>query len=69
MLKVALLQLRATPGDQDANLEEGDAGCRRAKALGADIALFPVGCSSTKSAEGDRKRVFPASPPVVLARP
>ena len=40
MLKVALLQI--TPGDSlRENLEKGLAACRRAKEMGADIALFP----------------------------
>ncbi len=40
LLNIALLQL--TPGETLAeNLEKGIAGCRRAKELGADIALFP----------------------------
>lgn len=40
-LNVALLQMVSHGLDQRANLEKGDAFCRRAKALGADIALFP----------------------------
>lgn len=40
-LKVALLQMHADGSDQAANLEKGDAFCRRAAAAGADIALFP----------------------------
>ena len=40
MLKVALLQIM--PGDSlRENLEKGLAACRRAKEMGADIALFP----------------------------
>ncbi len=40
LLNIALLQL--TPGETlEENLEKGTAGCRRAKELGADIALFP----------------------------
>ncbi len=40
LLNIALLQL--TPGETLAeNLEKGIAGCRRARELGADIALFP----------------------------
>lgn len=41
VLTVALLQLEAAGYDQAANLEKGVAACRRAAALGADIALFP----------------------------
>lgn len=39
-LRVALLQLAAS-GDTSANLVTGVAACRAARALGADIALFP----------------------------
>lgn len=39
-LKIALLQI-APRGTLDGNLEKGAAACRKAKALGADIALFP----------------------------
>lgn len=40
-LTIALLQLTSHGMDQDANLAKGDAACRRARELGADIALFP----------------------------
>jgi predicted amidohydrolase len=40
-LRIALLQMTADGTDQHANLHKGPAFCRRAKALGADIALFP----------------------------
>jgi predicted amidohydrolase len=40
-LHVGLLQMVSRGLDQRANLEKGDAFCRRAKNLGADIALFP----------------------------
>ena len=40
-LKVALLQMAAQGRDQVANLEKGEAFCRRAAEQGADIALFP----------------------------
>ena len=39
-LKIALLQI-APCGSLEGNLEKGIASCREAKALGADIALFP----------------------------
>lgn len=39
-LKIALLQIAPT-GSLEGNLEKGVAACREAKALGADIALFP----------------------------
>ena len=41
ILTIALLQLRDHGMDQAANLEQGLAACRRARAMGADLALFP----------------------------
>lgn len=41
IIKVALLQMTGCGLDRAANLAKGDAFCRRARALGADIALFP----------------------------
>ena len=44
-ISVALLQMVSEGSDQDfdqdANIAKGDVFCRRAAALGADIALFP----------------------------
>ncbi|HEY5477571.1 MAG TPA: hypothetical protein VIK11_12750, partial [Tepidiformaceae bacterium] len=40
-LNVALLQIAPDGDNQDANLARGDAACRSARELGADIALFP----------------------------
>ena len=40
-ITVALLQMTACGADQEANLAKGEAFCRRACAMGADIALFP----------------------------
>lgn len=40
-LHIALLQLASHGADLAANLEKGEAFCRRAAAQGADIALFP----------------------------
>src|SRR6478672_8452517 len=40
-LKIALLQMTSYGVDQDANLAKGEEYCRRAAAMGADIALFP----------------------------
>lgn len=40
-VKIALLQMTAFGYDQDANLAKGEVFCRRAKEMGADIALFP----------------------------
>jgi N-carbamoylputrescine amidase len=41
LLKVALLQLTSAGMDQQANLTKGEAFCRLARQMGADIALFP----------------------------
>lgn len=40
-LRIALLQMAACGADQEANLIKGEAFCRRARQMGADIALFP----------------------------
>jgi N-carbamoylputrescine amidase len=40
-IRIALLQMTAHGTDQAANLAKGDAFCRRAAAMGADVALFP----------------------------
>jgi predicted amidohydrolase len=48
MLRIALLQMVARGNDQAANLAKGEDFCRRARATGADLALFPemwnIGC-------------------------
>jgi predicted amidohydrolase len=41
VVKVALLQMTGCGDDKEANRSKGDAFCRRACAMGADIALFP----------------------------
>jgi len=41
VLRVALLQMTSCGHDQAANQAKGEAFCRRARALDADIALFP----------------------------
>lgn len=41
MLRIALLQMASCGVDQAASLAKGEEYCRRAKAMGADIALFP----------------------------
>ena len=41
LLKVALLQMTACGNDLAANQVKGERFCRRARAMGADIALFP----------------------------
>jgi N-carbamoylputrescine amidase len=38
---IALLQMTAHGDDREANLAKGEAFCRRAKEMGADLALFP----------------------------
>ncbi len=40
-MKIALLQISAAGSDQHANLHKGEEYCRKAAAMGADIALFP----------------------------
>jgi N-carbamoylputrescine amidase len=40
LVKIALLQMTACGNDQHANLVKGEAFCRRARKMGADIALF-----------------------------
>lgn len=46
MIKVALLQMAGCGNDRSANQSKGDLFCRCARALGADIALFPEMWSS-----------------------
>jgi len=41
LLRIALLQMTGCGWDQPANLQKGEAFCRVAAGLGADIALFP----------------------------
>jgi predicted amidohydrolase len=41
VIKVALLQMTGCGNDMNANQSKGDSFCRRARAMGADIALFP----------------------------
>ena len=61
-LKVALLQMTAHGKDQDENRAKGEAFCRRAKAMGADIALFPemwnIGYSSFDSDQEGAKAIW-----------
>ena len=61
LVKVALLQITSCGSDKNANLAKGDIFCRRARAMGADIALFPemfsVGMTYfDPKIEGDRER-------------
>ena len=60
-IKVALLQMTGCGDDKRANLVKGEVFCRRARAMGADIALFPemwsVGMTFyDPKREGDRER-------------
>jgi len=41
VIRVGLLQMTAQGAEQAANLAKGEAFCRRAAAMGADVALFP----------------------------
>jgi N-carbamoylputrescine amidase len=41
MINMALLQMNSAGTDQEANLAKGESFCRRAKEMGADVALFP----------------------------
>lgn len=61
LLNVALLQMVSCGDDQEANLSKGEAFCRRACEMGADIALFPemwnIGHSFfDREQEGSRER-------------
>jgi N-carbamoylputrescine amidase len=61
LTKVALLQMTGCGTDKNANLSKGEVFCRRASAMGADIALFPemwsIGMTFyDPSAEGERER-------------
>ena len=40
-ITIALLQMTSCGNDQGANLAKGEMFCRRARDMGADIALFP----------------------------
>lgn len=61
LVKIALLQMAACGNDQQANQAKGEAFCRRASEMGADVALFPemwnVGYTFYDSAQpGARER-------------
>jgi predicted amidohydrolase len=61
LIKVALLQMTGCSDDIEANRIKGETFCRKAKAMGADIALFPemwsVGMTFFDSnLDGDRHR-------------
>src|SRR5215216_6740575 len=60
---VALLQMNSCGTDQEANLAKGEVFCRRAREMGADVALFPemwnIGYTSftgTQESPSDRWR-------------
>jgi len=60
-IRVALLQMTGCGLDRAASLAKGETFCRRARALGADIALFPEMWSTgmtffDKTREGERER-------------
>lgn len=71
-LVVALLQMAANGTDQDANLRKGEAYCRRAKAMGADVAVFPemwnIGYTPYTGTPGDFDRTGAEPPEVLKAR-
>lgn len=61
IIKVALLQMTGCGHDRNANQAKGELFCRRARAMGADIALFPemwsVGMTFfDPKQEGERER-------------
>lgn len=68
IFKVALLQISPYGNDQGRNLAKGLDSCRRARALGADLALFPelwsVGSAKSLVA-GRRSNVSGMSRPLI----
>jgi N-carbamoylputrescine amidase len=67
-INVALLQMNSCGTDQEANLAKGEVFCRRAREMGADIALFPemwnIGYTFDRHAHDgapDRRSQEPAS--------
>jgi N-carbamoylputrescine amidase len=60
ILNVALLQMTSVGQDVDSNLAKGDAWCRRAREMGADIALFPemwsIGYAACPQGDAGRER-------------
>jgi len=61
---IGLLQMASHGRDQQANLAKGDAFCRRARAMGADLALFPemwnIGYTFFKPDEPDSRAAWAA---------
>jgi len=68
-MKIALLQILPT-GSLNGNREKGVEACRKAKVLGADIALFPEmwsnGYDIPEDAEALQRAAVPAAHPLVL---
>ncbi len=64
IIKVALLQMTPCDDDQEANLSKGDAFCRQASDMGADIALFPemwnIGYTFFDSSQADSRAIWEA---------
>ena len=61
---IGLLQMASRGRDQQANLAKGDEFCRRARAMGADLALFPemwnIGYTFFKPDEPDSRAAWAA---------
>ena len=72
IIQIALLQMTAWGSDQAANLAKGSEFCRRARALGADLALFPemwnIGYTSLKLIEPHQRGNSRRSGQVFLPR-
>lgn len=64
LIKVALLQMTACGNDQEANRSKGEAFCRQAGEMSADIALFPemwnIGYTFYDPAEENAREVWQA---------
>ncbi len=64
LVRIALLQMISFGNDQNANLARGDAFCRRAKEMGADIALFPemwnIGYTFCDSSQPNAREIWQA---------
>lgn len=71
-VRLALLQLSASGNDQAANRAKGDAYCRLARAMGADLALFPemwnIGYTPYKGSPGHVQQTGLESPAQIAAR-
>lgn len=72
MLRVALLQMAASPNEPGASLSKGEAFCRRARSMGADIALFPemwnIGCKRYTGCPDDWREMGQETPEQRQAR-